>query len=86
MEFATIDSPHDSDKIPTMGLLKSLLALLLGLFLSSFAFAQPQATTKVLRVVDGDTLRIEFQGKEEKIRLYVCEFLERRPYGSSGSH
>jgi len=46
---------------------QSILLLFLLMFLVSFAYAKDTAT--VLKVVDGDTLKILYQGKEESIRL-----------------
>jgi micrococcal nuclease len=51
------------------GKFKPFLSFLLFLFLISPAFAQPKTTATVLSVTDGDTLKIEFQGRKEPVRL-----------------
>ncbi len=44
-----------------------ILTLSILAFLSSSLYAQQ--TTTVVRIVDGDTLKIRYWGKEESIRL-----------------
>ncbi len=48
-------------------LIKTLSFILILAFLSSALHAQQ--TTTVVRVVDGDTLKVRYWGKEESIRL-----------------
>ena len=48
-------------------LLPVFLALLL--FTPAITHPQPQTTATVLRIIDGDTLEIELQGKKESVRL-----------------
>jgi micrococcal nuclease len=56
--------------------LKKLFPLLIIL---SFAFSlHAQETFKVLRVVDGDTLKIDYMGKQESIRLIGIDTPESR--------
>ncbi len=54
----------------------SILFVVLSLFLSANTDAQ-QITT-VVRVVDGDTLKIRYWGKEESIRLIGIDTPESR--------
>jgi micrococcal nuclease len=49
--------------------LRLLPAFLLFLSLITPALSQPVETATVLKVVDGDTLNIQFQGRQESIRL-----------------
>ena len=58
---------------------------MLKLFLFFFAFSfinastiQVQETAKVLWVVDGDTLKVEYKAKEESIRLIGIDTPESR--------
>jgi micrococcal nuclease len=48
------------------------------LLLSLPPFGQPLELGTVVKVIDGDTLKIEFQGKEEKIRLIGIDSPECR--------
>lgn len=50
------------------------ILILLGLTRPSFAYE----TAKVIRVIDGDTLKVEFQGKQESIRLIGIDTPESR--------
>ncbi len=54
----------------------SHLFIVLSFFLSSNTLAQQ--TTTVVRVVDGDTLKIRYWGKEESIRLIGIDTPESR--------
>ncbi len=56
--------------------LKTLLFIFILAFLSSSLHAQQ--TTTVTRVVDGDTLKIRYWGKEESIRLIGIDTPESR--------
>jgi endonuclease YncB( thermonuclease family) len=52
------------------GKLKTLLPfLLLLLFFASLAFAQPLGKATILKIIDGDTLWVNFQAKGQKVRL-----------------
>jgi len=52
------------------GKLKTLLPFLLLLFLfAPLAFAQPLEKATILKIIDGDTFWVNFQGKEQKVRL-----------------
>jgi micrococcal nuclease len=53
-----------------------ILTLSILAFLSSTLHAQQ--TTTVVRVVDGDTLKVRYWGKEESIRLIVIDTPESR--------
>ena len=56
--------------------LKRLFPLLIIL---SFALSlHAQETVKILRVVDGDTLKINYKGKQESIRLIGIDAPESR--------
>ncbi len=55
-----------------------ILFLLITLFISSLTNAHAQQTTTVTRVVDGDTLRVRYWGKEESIRLIGIDTPESR--------
>ena len=56
--------------------LKRLFPLLIIL---SFALSlHAQETVKILRVVDGDTLKINYKGKQESIRLIGIDAPENR--------
>jgi micrococcal nuclease len=64
-----------------MKIQKILSRLFLFLFLFLFIFSIPshaEVTAKVLWVVDGDTLKIEFEGKKESIRLIGIDTPESR--------
>ncbi len=54
----------------------SILLVVLSLILSTNTYAQQ--TTTVIRVVDGDTLKIRYWGKEESIRLIGIDTPESR--------
>ncbi len=56
----------------------SILIPLLFLSLITSIYAQPNQTATLLAVVDGDTLKIQFQGKEENIRLIGIDCPESR--------
>ncbi len=56
--------------------LKPLLLVLVLAFLSTSLHAQQ--TTTVVRVVDGDTLKVRYWGKEESIRLIGIDTPESR--------
>jgi len=58
--------------------LKILFIIAWWLSLFTFAFAQPSEIAIVSKVVDGDTLKIQFQGKEENIRLIGIDCPECR--------
>jgi len=58
--------------------LKTLFIIASWLSLFTLAFAQPTEIATVLKVVDGDTLKVQFQGKEEKIRLIGIDCPESR--------
>ncbi len=60
------------------GKLKPLLPFLLLLILISPALAQPKTTATVISVTDGDTLKIEIQGRKEPIRLIGIDCPESR--------
>ncbi len=55
---------------------KTLSLVLVLVFLSSPLHAQQ--TTTVIRVVDGDTLKVRYWGKEENIRLIGIDTPESR--------
>jgi micrococcal nuclease len=57
-------------------LFKGILTVLIALALSSSSHAQE--TYKVIRIVDGDTLKINYKGKEESIRLIGIDAPESR--------
>ena len=62
-----------------MKIQKILSRLLLFLFLFIFSIpSHAEVTAKVLGVVDGDTLKIEFEGKKESIRLIGIDTPESR--------
>jgi micrococcal nuclease len=54
----------------------SILFVVLSLFLSTNTYAQQ--TTTVVRIVDGDTLKVRYWGKEESIRLIGIDTPESR--------
>ncbi len=54
----------------------SILFVVLSLILSTNTYAQQ--TTTVIRVVDGDTLKVRYWGKEESIRLIGIDTPESR--------
>ncbi len=54
----------------------SILFVVLSFFLSTNTYAQQ--TTTVIRVVDGDTLKVRYWGKEESIRLIGIDTPESR--------
>jgi len=56
------------------------LFLLIFLFLlaNNSALAQSFQSAGVLKIIDGDTLRIQFQGREERIRLIGIDCPEAR--------
>jgi len=58
--------------------LKVWLALLLFLSLATPALSQSTETATILKVVDGDTLNIQFQGKQESIRLIGIDCQESK--------
>jgi micrococcal nuclease len=58
------------------GLLKKLLPLIIILALALPLHARE--TAKVLKVVDGDTLRISYKGREESLRLIGIDTPESR--------
>ncbi|UOQ47018.1 hypothetical protein MUN88_13095 [Gracilibacillus caseinilyticus] len=70
------------------------LLLLTGIFLTSCDLATMEsisegaydAEAKVIRVVDGDTIKIEIDGKEENIRLLLVEPLKRNILIYQNSH
>jgi len=47
-------------------------------FLIIPALSQPHGTATVVRVIDGDTLKVEFQGQKESIRLIGIDTPESR--------
>ena len=47
----------------------SILFLFLCFGLLSLAYSQPLEAATVLKIIDGNTLLIKFQGREEKIHL-----------------
>ncbi len=53
-----------------------ILSILILAFLSSSLYAQQ--TTTVTRIVDGDTLKVRYWGKEESIRLIGIDTPESR--------
>ena len=57
---------------------KIILFLLITLFISSLANAHAQQTTTVTRIIDGDTLKVLYWGKEESIRLIGIDTPESR--------
>ena len=58
--------------------LRPFLFVLVALVLPVFVFAQ-QRTATVLWVVDGDTLKINYMGKEENLRLIGIDTPESKP-------
>lgn len=56
--------------------LKILHRPLLFLFLTCPAFAQPQDSATITKIVDGDTFWLRYQGKEQKVRLIGIDTLE----------
>ncbi len=58
---------------------RSLRVILPIILLSLMAVAAyANVTTTVLSVVDGDTLKVSFQGKKENVRLIGIDSLESR--------
>ncbi len=49
--------------------LTKLLAIALALSLHASIEAQERATATILRVIDGDTLKVSYKGQEERLRL-----------------
>lgn len=62
----------------TPGKLKTLLFFPLFLVLVSPALAQPKAKAMVLGITDGDTLKVDFQGRKESVRLIGIDCPESR--------
>jgi micrococcal nuclease len=59
-------------------LLKTLSFIFILTFLSSPLNAQHIETTRVVRIVDGDTLKIDYKGQKESIRLIGIDTPESR--------
>lgn len=53
------------------------LALLLILFSTTLLYGED--AVRVLRVVDGNTLKVNYKGKEESVRLIGIDAPESRP-------